>query len=314
MQVVVISSSRNNVVKSLIQNTKVLGIVQSTPRNKKSYFRRALKSGIYTLLNILSIDNGSLKSLAKEEGINFMIYDEIKLKSYLNSHKVDLLFVYGMSSLLPRSIWSIPEKGTVNLHLSYLPDWRGPFPEFWYYYNYDLEPGVTVHYIDEGEDTGDIILQRKFSIAPGITSREYFDLAERTVGVQLVEEALSLISKDEVRPKSHREQKTTDRAKNISQDKHECYIDWSSWGVERTYHFLKGVETWMNPIAPPRLYRFGFRWIYYEKKFHSREKYPLGPKRELFGGKLYLKDGSIKYMLDIRPSRIIRNLVNYGNK
>lgn len=314
MRVVVISSSRNNVVKSIIQNSRVVCIVQSTPRNKKPFFRRILKLIIYALLDILNIDNGTLGKLARQEGINFMIYDETKLRLYLNSNKIDLLFVYGMSALLPKSIWSIPEKGTINLHLSYLPDWRGPFPEFWYYYNHDLEPGVTVHYIDEGEDTGDIIVQKKFSIPSGVTSRKYFDLAERKVGVQLVEEALSLISSDKVRPKSHSEITTTGRAKNIPRDKHEYYIDWSSWGVDRTYHFLKGVESWMNPIAPPFGHRFGFRWVYYEKKIYSAEKHPRGPKRALFGGELFLKDGSIKYKLDLRPSSIIRNLINYGNK
>ena len=72
-----------------------------------------------------------------------------------------------MSHLLKENVFSIPKFGTVNLHYSYLPEYRGPAPLFWEYYDYVLNPGVTLHYMDKGEDTGDIIYQETDSINPG---------------------------------------------------------------------------------------------------------------------------------------------------
>ncbi|AAM07923.1 formyltransferase family protein [Methanosarcina acetivorans] len=74
----------------------------------------------------------------------------------------DLIVVFSMSHLLKENVFNVPSYGTVNIHYSYLPEYGGPNPLFWQYYDYILDPGVTLHYVDKGEDTGNVIYQRRY--------------------------------------------------------------------------------------------------------------------------------------------------------
>lgn len=76
----------------------------------------------------------------------------------------DLLLVYGFSQIIAPEIFNIPDLGTVNVHGALLPDYRGANILNWQIINGETESGVTLHYIDEGVDTGDIIAQSKYPI------------------------------------------------------------------------------------------------------------------------------------------------------
>ena len=109
----------------------------------------------------------SLKSFAKKEKIPYYYMNkgsDKNLENWVKCINPDIIVVYSMSQLLKENIFSIPKYGTINLHAGLLPNYRGPFPYFWMYYNTDKKGGVTVHYIDEGEDTGDIIYQEVYDI------------------------------------------------------------------------------------------------------------------------------------------------------
>ncbi|WP_394339091.1 formyltransferase family protein [Methanosarcina sp. UBA289] len=64
------------------------------------------------------------------------------LEKWMKNLQPDLI-VYSMSHLLKENIFSIPKFGTINIHYSHLPEYRGPAPLFWEYYDYVLNPGVT---------------------------------------------------------------------------------------------------------------------------------------------------------------------------
>ena len=316
MKIAIITGSPNEIILSIINNWDVACIFQSPPRRRKSLVRKSIKIVVEYSSEILGLKRKSLRYIAKKNHCEFYHYEVDFIKKYLIDNHIDLLFVYGMSSLLPKSVWNIPKCGTINVHLSYLPDYRGPFPEFWYYLNYDLNPGVSVHYIDETEDTGDIICQEKFTLKSGSTSREYFDIAERKLGVKLANRAIGLIQNNDFQPLKQKNLKPTPRARNLSISEHKNFIQWNSWGVDRTFHFLKGVESWMNPIDPPFFHFLGFRWTYYIKSRNQKYfKSKTGlVNRKIFGGSILVCDGEIGYKLDLNLKNIIRNFINYGNK
>lgn len=82
---------------------------------------------------------------------------------WCRSHNPDLLIVYG-TSILKEPMIEVPRLGVLNAHSSILPHFRGVFSEFWQIFHGDLDHvGVTVHCIDTGVDTGDIVLQRRTS-------------------------------------------------------------------------------------------------------------------------------------------------------
>ena len=72
--------------------------------------------------------------------------------------------------MLPKKIWELPKYGTLNLHASLLPDYRGAAPINWAIINGEKETGITTFFIDEKIDTGAIILREKISISDGTTA------------------------------------------------------------------------------------------------------------------------------------------------
>lgn len=76
----------------------------------------------------------------------------------------DICITAHFERLIKEPLLSIPKLGFINLHPSLLPDYRGMAPQHWPLINGESEAGISVHYVDEGTDTGNIIVQRKFSI------------------------------------------------------------------------------------------------------------------------------------------------------
>lgn len=76
----------------------------------------------------------------------------------------DLIFVWSYPMILPREVIEIPRLGCVNLHMGLLPQYRGVNGLKWALLNGESETGVTLHYMDEGVDTGDMIARASFPI------------------------------------------------------------------------------------------------------------------------------------------------------
>jgi methionyl-tRNA formyltransferase len=87
----------------------------------------------------------------------------------------DVIVVMAYGQILPRAVLEIPRIASLNLHASLLPRWRGAAPIQAAIAAGDRETGVTVMYMDEGLDTGDILLQRKIDISPTETGATLHD-------------------------------------------------------------------------------------------------------------------------------------------
>jgi methionyl-tRNA formyltransferase len=107
----------------------------------------------------------------------------------------DVIVVMAYGQILPRDVLEIPKVACLNLHASLLPRWRGAAPIQAAIAAGDRETGITVMYMDEGLDTGDIILQRKIDILPADTGGSLRDrLAE--VAPEALVESLELLPKE----------------------------------------------------------------------------------------------------------------------
>ncbi len=102
----------------------------------------------------------------------------------------DLFVVVAYGRILPGAFLSIPRLGAINIHPSLLPKYRGPAPVQWAIINGEQETGVTTMWMDEGMDTGDILLSSRVPIRPDDTSGSlHRRLAD--VGAQLLIETLT---------------------------------------------------------------------------------------------------------------------------
>lgn len=109
-----------------------------------------------------------LEDTAAKSGIGFSRAGDVNsadIKEKIKEIKPDLIITAHLRRILKKEIFSLAAKGAINIHPSLLPKYRGLSPQHQAIMHGDEESGVTVHYIDEDADTGDIILQRKFSIA-----------------------------------------------------------------------------------------------------------------------------------------------------
>ena len=80
------------------------------------------------------------------------------------SAKPDLCCIAHFERLVKKPLLDIPQLGFINLHPSLLPDYRGMSPQHWPIINREKKTGISIHYVDETADTGDIILQREISL------------------------------------------------------------------------------------------------------------------------------------------------------
>lgn len=104
----------------------------------------------------------------------------------------ELIVVAAYGKILPKSILELPKYGCINVHSSLLPKYRGAAPINWAILNGDEETGVTIMYMAEGLDTGDIISQRATPIDPNETVESLHDrLAE--IGAELLGETVFAI-------------------------------------------------------------------------------------------------------------------------
>lgn len=144
---------------------------------------------------------------------------------------VDVLLTIGYGVILPLDVISAPRFGSLNLHFSILPRWRGAAPVQRAIEAGDSVSGVTVFALDEGMDTGPIYSLKRFALDSDITSDELFsELAH--LGVEAVAEALTAIEAGK-RPTPQQNESTT-RAFKLK--KSEGQIDWSKSAEEISAH------------------------------------------------------------------------------
>jgi methionyl-tRNA formyltransferase len=138
----------------------------------------------------------SILTLAAEHGLPVLELESFEDPAFLQrltEMSPDLITVACFPRRFPRAVLDLPRHGCWNVHPSLLPRHRGPAPLFWAFRDGDTETGVTVHIMDDGIDSGDILLQQAIPIPEGIRGSEL----ERTcaeVGARLLLDAVQRVS------------------------------------------------------------------------------------------------------------------------
>ena len=111
----------------------------------------------------------------------------------------ELVVVVAYGCIIPPQLLHVAKYGCVNLHVSQLPKYRGSAPIQWAVLNGDAETGVTIMQLDEGLDTGDILMTRPVAIDPEETSGELFDKVS-AIGAATLVEAVDKLGRGELTP------------------------------------------------------------------------------------------------------------------
>ena len=201
-----------------------------------------------SLLNELKIDQIRLRSANSQAFKNILI-----------NQNVDLVLVGTWKERLAKDIFNVPTIGTVNVHPSLLPKYRGPNPYMQTILHGETESGVTLHLIDEGYDTGAILSQEKVPIASADTSKE---LREKSVRVarKLVREFITDLNDKMITPIKQSEKYAT-YFPNISGE--ERMLDF--W-LQKSDDIIKTVRA-LHPFLPC--------YITYKNKFFVVDPYSM---------------------------------------
>lgn len=157
----------------------------------------------------------------------------------LRKYEADIMVVIAFGQILPKEILEMTPYGCVNVHASLLPKYRGAAPIQWSIIDGEAVTGVTTMQMDEGLDTGDMLLKTEIPIEKDETGGSLHDkLAE--AGAALCVETLKALQKKTVTPKKQGESPTA-YARML--DKHLGNIDWNE-SAEKIERLIRGLTPW----------------------------------------------------------------------
>lgn len=200
-------------------------LVVSTPDRAKG---RGLKTAM-----------SPVKAFALEHGLAVSTPESLKDPAFaeeIRAAGADVICVVAFR-ILPESIYTIPPRGSFNLHGSLLPKYRGAAPINWAIINGESETGVTSFFLQRKVDTGSIILQRSIPVGPEMTAGELHDVMME-VGADVVVETLRKIDADDILPLPQDDSQATPAPKIFRDD---CRIDWTR-PADRLHDFIRGLS------------------------------------------------------------------------
>ena len=228
-------------------------IFMGTPDFAKESLKAIYEAGHNTLAVVTNPDRpkgrgmkmlaSPVKEYALEKELQILQPEKIKNNTeFINKIKElnpDVICVVAYGKILPKEILEIPEYGCVNVHGSLLPKYRGAAPIQWAVLNGDKTTGITTMYMDEGMDTGDMILKKEVEIKENETTGELWNKLAYEGGKLLVETLKQI------------EQKTAPRIPQTGEftiapmlDKKMAKINWE----EKTANQIKNLVRGLNPI------------------------------------------------------------------
>lgn len=188
------------------------------------------------------LNQSPVKKFALEQQLPILQPSNLKDTSFtqeLSELNADL-FVVVAFRMLPESVWSMPPKGTINLHASLLPNYRGAAPINWAVINGEQETGVTTFFIEKEIDTGKVIEREKLMIGENETAGELHDRLME-LGATLTVSTVDKILNGHVEGIPQIEL-TTSEPKNAPKIfKEDCRINWSRSSSE-VHNFIRGLS------------------------------------------------------------------------
>lgn len=219
-----------------------------------------------------------VKAKALELGLPVIEVEDLKSEEFEKTLK-ELnpdLFVVVAFRILPKNILEIPKIGSINLHASLLPKYRGAAPIHWAVINGEVETGCTIFFLDEKVDTGNIILQKKIPIGDNDTTGDIYSKLMAEGSSQLLE-AIDLIESDNYDLKKQEDSKATPAPKLFNEN---TRIDFNKTAGE-VHNLIRGLNPF--PVA----------WTTWNDKKVKIYSSMLGPEIKITPSKLLEKEGKL---------------------
>jgi methionyl-tRNA formyltransferase len=185
------------------------------------------------------LQESAVKKFALSRGLEVLQPPKLKNPEFLEqlrACRADLQVVVAFR-MLPEVVWSMPPRGTLNLHGSLLPKYRGAAPINWAIIRGEKETGLTTFLLQHEIDTGDMLFQEKLSIGENETAGELHDRM-MLAGAQLVLRTVQAIENGTVQPQPQADVEATHAPKIF---KETCEIDFNQ-PTAQVHNFIRGLS------------------------------------------------------------------------
>jgi methionyl-tRNA formyltransferase len=197
----------------------------------------------------MKLQQSAVKKIGIEHQIPVLQPEKLKNPDFLHelsSYKADVQVVIAFR-MLPEAVWNMPPMGTINLHASLLPDYRGAAPINWAIINGETQTGITTFKLKHEIDTGDLLKQKTIEIAPGMTAGELHDKL-MIAGADLVKATIDELASNTLKHAAQSNHSSKHAPKLFTKD---CEIDWRKPGqqIVNLIHGLSpfpGAFTYLN--------------------------------------------------------------------
>lgn len=183
-----------------------------------------------------------VKKLALKHSIEVLQPEKIRTSesiSMIGSFKPDMICVAAYGKIIPPEILEIPLMGCVNVHASLLPKYRGAAPVNWAIINGEKKTGITTMLMDEGMDTGDILLKKETGIGEDETASEVLQRLSE-IGAGLLLDTISGLEKGSITPVKQDDEQAS-YAPLLK--KEHGVIDWRQ-PAYRIKNLVRGLQPW----------------------------------------------------------------------
>lgn len=204
-------------------------------------------SGDFIPLSVVSVGSEeNVDDIARAAGIPVLLAGSLRRPDVVEAiaaYEPDVIAVSCFTLRVPRVLLDLPRFGCVNVHPSLLPRWRGVDPVFWTLRSGDEETGITIHLMDEGFDTGPVLIQERIAVPEGIRQADFErELSERAA--LLLVKAIDGLVADEIAPAPQDE----GLAINAPEPSPEDYVVPTDRSARWAYNFVRGVAPFEGPL------------------------------------------------------------------
>jgi len=183
-----------------------------------------------------------VKVKAQELGLTVYQPEKIREPSFieiLRGLEPEVIVVVAYGQILPKAILDLSPRGCINVHASLLPKYRGAAPIHWAIINGEKESGVTTMLMDQGLDTGAMLLKKRVEITPDMTTGELHDMLA-VLGARLLAETLEKLAQGEIKPEAQDDSQSSYAP--LLQKEHEK-IAWHK-GKVNIHNLIRGMNPW----------------------------------------------------------------------
>lgn len=192
----------------------------------------------------MQLQQSAVKKYALEKNLNILQPEKLKNPQFteeLKSLKADIQIVVAFR-MLPEVVWNMPPMGTINVHASLLPNYRGAAPINRAIINGEKETGITTFKLQQEIDTGNILLQEKIAIGENETAGELHDKL-KMLGAKVLIKTIQFVADETIieTPQSiiNNKESIIKSAPKINSET--CRIDWNK-STEEIYNLIRGLS------------------------------------------------------------------------